>query len=171
MDFTSDILKIRQFISNLNNSVDNTLVKNSADNALVKNSADNTLVKNSVDKESIDNTLVKESVDKSGNNYQLNQYQFKQNCLNYKRNLNKKIHETKIIDTTEEMIEFLNNNDYKKNWNKLDCYQKKTKIKEFMSNNKENSINYLELFLNKKIINKNIIYDKEKKQITSINLP
>ena len=70
---------------------------------------------------------------------QLQNLLWKQKTIEY-RKLQKKINSNKhykekeytIVDNEETLLELINKNSYKKSWNRLDMFQKKTKIKEYV---------------------------------------
>lgn len=118
-----------------------------------------------------------------GNSYALEQHLKKQNYLSYKReaknnpDIDEKIVNYNVIETNEDLINFIDNNEYKKSWNRLDNYQKGIKLKEFISNLvKNNKLNdNLENKLYKELTemirstkSKNIEYDKENTIIKSV---
>tara|TARA_B100001094_G_C18021291_1_gene715242 strand:- start:379 stop:891 length:513 start_codon:yes stop_codon:yes gene_type:complete len=118
-----------------------------------------------------------------GNNYALEQHLRKQNYLSYKReaknnpDIDEKVINYNIIETNEDLINFIDKNEYKKSWNRLDNYQKDIKLKEFIDNLvKINKINnnlknnlYKELTkMIKTTKSKNIEYDKDNTIIKSV---
>lgn len=157
MNIEKEIIQIKNNIKNFNNN-NNQLSCNTHD----KNNKDNLGEKNL------------KSNQNQGNNYTLEQFKFQQNYLNYKRNKNKKKYTFNIINSTDDLIKMIDEVDYKKPWNKLDNYQQKVKISEYLKelnltkeekNNK--SEKYLKL-LNDKNFNKIINYSIEEKKIISI---
>ena len=112
---------------------------------------------------------------KDTSNYIVNQHQYKQNYLNYKRNLNKKKHEVEVLNNTDELLLSIGQNDYKKTWNRLDNYQKKLKLKEYiytLDSTLEIKEQYISTFnreINeKKFNNKNFKYDINNMKIIMI---
>jgi hypothetical protein len=83
----------------------------------------------------IDNTNIKNI---KGNVYALSQFQYKVSSLNYRRNLRKNIgkkeEDINNLDNMEQLSKFISETDYNKKWNKLDNYQKKKKIIQYVSN-------------------------------------
>lgn len=114
------------------------------------------------------------TVTPKGNTYALEQFKFQQSYLNYKRNENKKKHDIQIINNTEELIKMIDENDYKKPWNKLDNYQKKIKIKEYVlsleipESEQKTKLEKFNSLLRDKTFNKSINYLIEEKKISSI---
>ena len=110
------------------------------------------------------NTVLKKNKP-SQNNYHLQQFQYKQNCINYKKDLKKKKSDITTINSTEELIELIEKYDYKKKWIKLDNYQKKQKINEYILNlsineeEKEKMKNIYLINLNNKLFNNKVNYD------------
>lgn len=120
-----------------------------------------------------------------GNTYALEQFNRHQNYLTYKRSIKKNPDglntETKynILESNDILETYIEENDYKKPWNKLDKYQKKIKITEYIDNLIND--NKLKKELKNKLI-KDIIdtinikksfkidYDKDNKIITDIKL-
>ena len=112
---------------------------------------------------------------KDTSNYIVNQHQYKQNYLNYKRNLNKKKHEVEVLNNTDELLLSIGQNDYKKTWNRLDNYQKKLKLKEYiytLDSTLEIKEQYISTFnreINEKKFNhKNLEYDINNMKIIMI---
>jgi hypothetical protein len=150
-EFTNDIENIICKINLLNSSIN--------------------IEKTHIDK--IDNPIKIEKTN-INSNYNLEQHKSKQKYLNYKRNLKKyPLGHTENYNTFESMDKlssFLTNNEYKKKWNRLDNYQKKIKIKEYIDSlikngellleNKNELYIQLEILLNKKKL-KNVNYDLE----------
>jgi|TARA_B110000211_G_scaffold5403_1_gene5920 hypothetical protein len=70
---------------------------------------------------------------------QLQNLLWKQKTIEY-RKLQKKINSNKnykekeytIVEDEESLLDIINKNSYKKSWNRLDMFQKKTKIKEYV---------------------------------------
>ena len=70
---------------------------------------------------------------------QLQNLLWKQKTIEY-RKLQKKINSNKnykekeynIVDNEDALFDLINKNSYKKSWNRLDMFQKKTKIKEYI---------------------------------------
>ena len=83
----------------------------------------------------IDNTNIKNI---KGNVYALSQFQYKVSSLNYRRNLRKNIgkkeEDINNLDNMKQLSKFISETDYNKKWNKLDNYQKKKKIIQYVSN-------------------------------------
>lgn len=111
--------------------------------------------------------------------YSLEQFKRRQNNINFLKNRKKKnIKNFSVIEFDKNFEQTLLENDYKKDWKKLDLYQKKTKINEYLLN-KINS-NILDNDLKKKLydklllllksnkLNKYIIYNKNKCVISCI---
>lgn len=90
-----------------------------------------------------------------GNTYALSQFQYRVSSLNYRRtmkkNVDKKEENINSLDSMKELNSFISENDYKKKWNKLDNYQKKKKLVQYIN----------------QLIQKNIITSEEKKNITA----
>ena len=120
-----------------------------------------------------------------GNNYALEQHLRKQNYLSYKReaknnpDIDEKVINYNIIETNEDLINFIDQNEYKKSWNRLDNYQKDIKLKEFIdnlvkidkiNNNLRNNLykELTEMIKEAKVKSKNIEYDKDNTIIKSI---
>ena len=120
-----------------------------------------------------------------GNTYALEQFSRKQNYLTYKRSIKKNPEglntETNynILESNNMLENFIEENDYKKPWNRLDKYQKKQKITEYIdiliNDNKLNK--ELKNKLIKDVIDTinikksfKIDYDKDNKIITDIKL-
>ena len=83
----------------------------------------------------IEPTLKTTSID-SGS-YQIDKHKWKQQCINYRRELRKNPHgENKkminVFENTKDLSDFLNKTEYKKKWNRLDSYQKRVKVKEYI---------------------------------------
>ena len=114
------------------------------------------------------------AVTSKGNTYALEQFKFQQSYLNYKRNENKKKDDIQIINNTEELVKMIDENDYKKPWNKLDNYQKKIKIKEYVlsleipESEQKTKLEKFNSLLKDKTFNKSINYLIEEKKISSI---
>lgn len=143
------------------------------------NKLNNTLVKKYPD-DKVSKPVKKKKVSK-GNLYSLNQIQWRQQCINYRRDLKKypdgKVQNYDVIDEIAEMEKIINNNEYKKNWGRLDKYQKKKKIKEFINSLDKYSdeindklFTELSVLVDKDIIKKTsqVEYDKETCKILSI---
>ena len=90
-----------------------------------------------------------------GNAYALSQFQYRVSSLNYRRtmknNVDKKEENINSLDSMKELNSFISENDYKKKWNKLDNYQKKKKLVQYIN----------------QLIQQNIITSEEKKNITA----
>jgi hypothetical protein len=71
-----------------------------------------------------------------GNKYELSQFQYKVSSLNYRRNLKKNIgkkpENINNLNNMDELSKFIQENDYKKIWSKLDNFQKKKKLIEYI---------------------------------------
>lgn len=156
-NYYSIIDKIRENINKLNS----TLIEKYPDDRIIK-------------------TVKKKKISK-GNVYSLNQIQWRQKCINYRRDVKKfpdgKVKNYDVIDNISDMEKMISNNEYKKNWGRLDKYQKKKKIKEFVNNlskysNEINNklFNKLSELVDKDIIKKTsqVEYDKETCKIISI---
>lgn len=131
----------------------------------------------------IDNTNIKNI---KGNVYALSQFQYKVSSLNYRRNLRKNIgkkeEDINNLDNMEQLSKFISETDYNKKWNKLDNYQKKKKIIQYVSNLvasgkinsslKETLNNELlkKLKNNKLKSSKTVNYDMDNFKIESINI-
>jgi hypothetical protein len=70
---------------------------------------------------------------------QLNNLLWKQRTLEYRKlqkkiisNSNYKEKEYNIVSNEDELLKSIEENSYKKTWNRLDLFQKKTKIKEYI---------------------------------------
>lgn len=113
-------------------------------------------------------------VSSKGNTYALEQFKFQQSYLNYKRNQNKKKDDVQVINNTDELMKMIDENDYKKPWIKLDNYQKKKKIKEYVSDleisevEKNTKLEKYNSLLKDKTFNKSVNYIIEQKKISSI---
>lgn len=131
----------------------------------------------------IEPTLKTTSIDNSGS-YQLDQHKWKQQCINYRRELRKNPHgEHKkmfnVFENTNDLSDFLNKHEYKKKWNRLDNYQKRVKVKEYIDhlvNKGELSIEHskllqikLDVLIHSKKLKK-VDYDIENACIKSIEL-
>ena len=72
----------------------------------------------------------------TGGRYALDQFKWKQGYINYKRDLKKypngKVINYDLVEGEQNLIEILRKNEYKKSWGKLDIYQQKTKVKEYV---------------------------------------
>ena len=131
----------------------------------------------------IDNTNIKNI---KGNIYALSQFQYKVSSLNYRRNLRKNIgkkeEDINNLDNMEQLSKFISETDYNKKWNKLDNYQKKKKLIQYVSNLvaggkinsslKETLNNELlkKLKNNKLKSSKTVNYDIDNFKIESINI-
>ena len=131
----------------------------------------------------IDNTNIKNI---KGNVYALSQFQYKVSSLNYRRNLRKNIgkkeEDINNLDNMKQLSKFISETDYNKKWNKLDNYQKKKKIIQYVSNLvasgkinsslKETLNNELlkKLKNNKLKSSKTVNYDMDNFKIESINM-
>jgi len=131
----------------------------------------------------IDNTNIKNI---KGNVYALSQFQYKVSSLNYRRNLRKNIgkkeEDINNLDNMKQLSKFISETDYNKKWNKLDNYQKKKKIIQYVSNLvasgkinsslKETLNNELlkKLKNNKLKSSKTVNYDMDNFKIESINI-
>ena len=126
-----------------------------------------------------------------GNEYSLRQFQYNQQRLNYRKQLRKESlqrgrqqddsgsgstkHEEKItvLPGTDAIHSWLQENEYKKKWFRLDAYQKRTKLREFAAAFPEIantwSVSVEELCLKK--YNKTIQYNAEKCMIDAVLLP
>ena len=110
LEFKNDIDKILLEINSLNNNSDNNLNEISDD--------------------------IKKKKVITGNTYALEQFNRKQNYLTYKRCIKKNSDsfntkkDYNIIECNDMLESLIEENDYKKPWNKLDKYQKKKKIKK-----------------------------------------
>ena len=111
---------------NLNYNKDISDIRN---NIITLNSSLNSIIDNIPEKKVIKNI--------QGNKYELSQFQFKVSSLNYKRNIMKNIgrNPEKInkVDNMDELSKIIQQNDYKKSWNKLDNFQKKIKINQYVN--------------------------------------
>ena len=81
-------------------------------------------------------------------------------------NINYKPKEYNVIDNEEELLETIKRESYKKSWSRLDSYQKKEKIIEFITHNKsklsKDTYKRIEMSLQdiiKKGSSKKIVYD------------
>ena len=108
-----------------------------------------------------------------------------QQYLNYKRELRRypegKVENFEIIETQDKLMETIQDNEYKRPWTRLDSYQKKVKIKEFIADlEKEEKLNNEQcIILQKELlslikqgkINKTsqVNYDKDVEKLISIN--
>ena len=91
------------------------------------------------------NEIIKNKQPIQNTNYQLEQHKWKQQYLNYKRDLKKNIDnhnkpKYNNIESMEELNKFILENDYKKTWNRLDLFQKKYKLKQYIEELVENNL-------------------------------
>ena len=121
-----------------------------------------------------------------GNVYELSQFQWKVSSLNYKRNLRKNIGKNdesiNNLDNMEQLYKLISENDYKKKWNKLDNYQKKRKLIQYVSylvdSGQINSLlketlnnELIKKLNNKKLKSSTVVnYNKDNFKIESINI-
>ena len=86
----------------------------------------------------------KKKVISNENAYALNQIQWRQKCINYRRDMKKypdgKDINYDVINKMQDMENLINDTEYKKSWGRLDRYQKKIKLKEFIGNLNKYSI-------------------------------
>ncbi len=122
-----------------------------------------------------------------GNQHDLDTFNNTIQYIEYKKNLRKNKKNIKIpqnnnvFDDMESLQEKLYNDQFKKNWSRLDVYSKKTKISEYMEElvkdkkieeeNVKNIIANIYRLLEQKKLNKkgNIEYDSENGKILSIS--
>ena len=117
-------------------------------------------------------------------NYKLDQHKWKQQYINYKRNLRKdptgeNTKSFNVFQNNNDLSDFLKKNEYKKKWNRLDNYQKKVKVKEYLRQlvdldelSIEKSkllIIKFDILINSKKLKK-VDYDSENCKIVSINI-
>ena len=134
-NFRQEISTIQQEIRMLNQNLHQTL----ADNAVPRPPT-------SVSGESSVNSTKKPPKELRGNEYSLRQLQYQQQRLNYRKKMRKeslqrgreesdtadsKQQEVTLLSSTEAVDAWLQENDYKKKWYRLDAYQKKKKLEEF----------------------------------------
>ena len=119
-----------------------------------------------------------------GSNYHLQQHQWKQKCIEFKKDLkrypNGKVTDYDVLENTANLIDIININEYKKTWTRLDNYQKKKKLTEFITelvnkdklsiDNSKTLLLKLQILVNNKKINKSkdVDYCKEICKIKSI---
>lgn len=103
----------------------------------IKTIRNNILKLNSSLNYKIDSTIKESNIRNiQGNKYELSQFQYKVSSLNYKRsikkNMNKAPENINNLNNMDELSKFIQENDYKKKWSKLDNFQKKQKIIEYV---------------------------------------
>lgn len=154
MDIQEEINRIRKEIQSFNNKINISDVSTTSNQIEDKNKKIKDLSK--------------------GNTYALEQFKFQQSYLNYKRNQNKKKDDIQVINNTDELVKMIDENDYKKPWLKLDNYQKKIKIKEYISeleiseSEKNTKLEKYNSLLKNKTFNKSVNYIIDQKKISSI---
>lgn len=94
----------------------------------------------------------------------VSEYRYTQKKIN--NNINYTPKEYNVIDNEEELLETIKKESFKKSWNRLDSYQKKEKIMEFITHNKtklsEDNYKRIQVSLQdiiKKGNSKKILYD------------
>ena len=93
----------------------------------------------------------------TGGNYALQQHQWKQGYLNYKREIRRNpdgnVMNFDVVESKEDLINIINQNEYKKSWGRLDKFQQRKKINEYVKNlvNKELLDNIYEKVLIKQL--------------------
>ena len=113
MEFDKIIDTLIVNIDNLNNTIDIVPDNKSINNAQIINN----------------NTL-------SRDQYTMESIQRKQDYINYKRDIKKNVDENKIdyaVVSNDDLMNVINLLDYNKTWTRLDKYQKKKKIIEFIN--------------------------------------
>ena len=73
----------------------------------------------------------------NGNMHELNQHKWRQQYLNYKRDLKKypdgqKKQNYEIVESNDDLMDLISKNQFKVKWGKLDGYLRKKKIDEFV---------------------------------------
>ena len=122
----------------------------------------------------------------NGNRHELSQFQYRVSSINYKRNLKKNMYKKPEIinnlESMDELSQFIQENDYRKKWTKLDNFQKKKKLLEYINDLINTCVldisfktqlhNVLKINLeNKKLkSNKIVNYDTNTLKIVSISL-
>jgi len=119
-----------------------------------------------------------------GNVYALNNFMYKQSSINYRKQQKDHFNGKKIdyiVSTEQELLSTISKNDYCKSWLRLDKYQKKVKIKEYIMylvkndkldiTDKESLLELLfKMVDNNQLKNKSKVkYDKDISKIMSIS--
>ena len=74
----------------------------------------------------------------NGNMHQLNQHKWKQQYINYKRDLKKfpdgqKKITYEVVESNDDLMDIISKNEFKVKWGKLDAYLRKKKIDEYVN--------------------------------------
>lgn len=115
-----------------------------------------------------------------GNQFDLNNFQFRVSYLEYQKSISKTKKDVKIkpqskmLETQDELERELEKNRFNKQWSKLDIFAKKTKIREYLEDKYPDKISHymsiLENLLQNKKLNKktDVDYNSELEKIISI---
>lgn len=116
-----------------------------------------------------------------GNQFDLNNFQFRVSYLEYQKSISKSKKDiktkplSKMLETQDDLERELGKNRFDKPWSKLDIFAKKTKIKEYLEDKYPNNVSeymlILEPLLQNKKLNKktDVNYDSENEKIININ--